>query len=175
MHKLLKLHFYPTFQYFSPRVSQDIRIFKMASEQPCFSCENITKYTCISCATFVCNRSTCSAAEIDESAHGWVEGVSVGYCNDCVSDLSSVAGTIDFENNVEEATAKRKEKSKASGRRSIWTSAHIDDMVDIIVNNETYKKKLIFVNNRRSTNTEIYDHVLTLIKERHPSFPFNIA
>lgn len=48
-------------------------------------------------------------------------------------------------------------------------------MVDIIVNNENYKKKLIFTNNRRSTNTEIYNHVLKQIKERHPAFPFTVG
>ena len=68
----------------------------------------------------------------------------------------------------------KKNGMKTSGRRSLWTSEHIDDMVDIIVNSEKYKK-LIFTNNRRSTNTEIYNNVLKQIKERHPTFPLAVG
>ena len=85
MHKLLKLYFYPTIQRFPLRVSHDSLIFKMASgQQACVQCDNVTKYKCIRCDSFVCNRSTCSVAEIDEDTDGWVENVSVGYCSSAI-------------------------------------------------------------------------------------------
>ena len=39
------------------------------------------------------------------------------------------------------------------GRKRQWKEAHIDDMVDIKVNNEQYKKKRIFTDVKRQKNT----------------------
>ena len=53
-------------------------------------------------------------------------------------------------------------------------------MIDIIVNNEKYKKRLIFTNVKKQKNTGVYDSILNEIKERYAgrnpesTFPFNV-
>lgn len=162
----------------------------MAGEQQvCVTCERATKYKCLNCKSVCCNRPTCSVAEVDEETVGWVENVSVAYCNSCFLGLSTPANCStqisqtqrsDVDEDDDEITdilenKAGKSEKKACGRRSLWTTEQIDDMVDIIVNSESYKKKLIFTNNRRFTNTEVYNHVLKQIGERHPAFPFNVT
>ena len=63
---------------------------------------------------------------------------------------------------------------KSTGRRSLWNSEYVDDMVDIITSSENFKRRLIFTNNKRATNAngEVYSQVLEQIKERHALFPF---
>ena len=54
-------------------------------EQLCRSgCRSITKYCCIRCNVYVCNRPFCLVAEVDENVDGWMENSSVSYCNDCI-------------------------------------------------------------------------------------------
>ena len=69
---------------------------------------------------------------------------------------------------------KRHRKKKDSGRRAKWSAEQLDDLIDVRVNNENFKEKLIFTNNRRATNTEIYKRALDQIKERQPIFPFTV-
>ena len=47
----------------------------------CSVWKEITKYICIQCSIFICNRF--SVAEIDEETKGCIAGSSVGYCFDC--------------------------------------------------------------------------------------------
>ena len=60
-------------------------------------------------------------------------------------------------------------------------NSHLDDMIDIIVNNEKYKKRLIFTNVKKQKNTGVYDSILNEIKERYAGrnpesnfFQFNV-
>ena len=69
-----------------------------------------------------------------------------------------------------------KDKKSRRNRRAedpYGLKKHVDDIVNVIVNNENYKRKLI-TNNRRSTNTEVYKQVLEQVKIRHPKFPFKL-
>ena len=50
------------------------------------------------------------------------------------------------------ATLKRKRKA---GRKSSWPQESIDEFVNIICDNEYYRKRLIFTNNKASKNLEI--------------------
>ena len=43
-------------------------------------------------------------------------------------------------------TSCSKSLNEQKSRKRAWKDLHIDDMIDIIVNNEKYKKKLIFTN-----------------------------
>ena len=64
-------------------------------------------------------------------------------------------------------TKKAKSKSKRkSGRRPKWNSNDVDDMVDIIVNSDYYKRKLIFINTKNQRNGEIYGQIQLEIQER---------
>jgi hypothetical protein len=76
-------------------------------------------------------------------------------CNKIISDKDFLESQSDVGNSTDESDqdklfeiskrAKRKAKGP-KGRRRAWKDSHIDDMIDIIVNNEKYKKKLIFTN-----------------------------
>eukprot|EP00112_Aurelia_sp_Birch-Aquarium-sp1_P002198 Seg1236.7 transcript_id=Seg1236.7/GoldUCD/mRNA.D3Y31 product="hypothetical protein" protein_id=Seg1236.7/GoldUCD/D3Y31 len=54
-------------------------------------------------------------------------------------------------------TLKRKKKA---GRKSCWPEKAIDEVVDIICENEYYRKRLIFTNNKASKNLEIYSKIV---------------
>ena len=61
---------------------------------------------------------------------------------------------------------KSKGKKKKSGRRSAWSPEDVDDFIDIVVSNTYYKRKLIFTNTKCQRNGEIYEEILTELKER---------
>lgn len=143
--------------------------------ETCVECETATKCKCIRCKISVCNRPSCSVEEKNEEVEGWLEMVCVAYCNNCFFNVQSIEAEGDKDDEVAHFLAEDGEVTKkSSGRRSLWSQEHVDDMVDIIVNNENYKRKLIFTNNRRSTNTEVYQQVLAQVKARHPEFPFKL-
>ena len=55
----------------------------------CTTCEEMTKYICIQCSSFICNR--CSVHENNDEIRGWKAGTSVGYCFDCSVQVSTAA------------------------------------------------------------------------------------
>lgn len=60
---------------------------------------------------------------------------------------------------------KRKQKQKP-GRKATWSDSLVDDLVDIVVNNEYYKKRLIFMNMKNQKNAEIYEKILKELRAR---------
>ena len=60
---------------------------------------------------------------------------------------------------------KKKTKKKA-GRKAKWSDSLVNDMVDIVVNSEYYKKRLIFMNLKNKKNSEIYEKVLKELQVR---------
>ena len=60
---------------------------------------------------------------------------------------------------------KGKEKKKP-GRKSNWSSETIDDFIDIVVNDNYFKKKLVFTNTKNKKNGDIYEKILSILKER---------
>ena len=61
---------------------------------------------------------------------------------------------------------KSKGKKKKSGRKSAWNPEDVDDLIDIVVSNTYYKRKLIFTNTKCQRNGEIYEEILTELKKR---------
>ena len=61
---------------------------------------------------------------------------------------------------------KSDKKQKKSGRKATWSDSLVNDMVDIIVNNDYYTKKLIFVNTKNKKNAEIYGRILVELRVR---------
>ena len=57
-------------------------------------------------------------------------------------------------------------KKKKSGRKSSWMPEDIDDLVDIVINNAYYQRKLIFTNTKCQRNAEIYEEILIELKLR---------
>ena len=71
-----------------------------------------------------------------------------------------------------------KKTKKKAGRKAKWSDSLVNDMVDIVVNSEYYKKRLIFMNLKNKKNGEIYEKVLKELqvraKERREEIPFNV-
>lgn len=59
----------------------------------------------------------------------------------------------------------KKPKSKP-GRKAKWNDKLLCDLVDIVVNSDYYKSKLIFTNTKNQKNGEIYSKILSEIKRR---------
>lgn len=58
-------------------------------------------------------------------------------------------------------------KKKKSGRKSSWMpDEDIDDLVDIVINNDYYQRKLIFTNTKCQRNAEIYKEILEELEHR---------
>lgn len=100
--------------------------------------------------------------------------------DDLLKTPNDVDISSDESDDLEFEKPKRKTARKSKGRKGNWKESHIDDMIDIIVNNEKYKKRLIFTNVKKQKNTEVYDSILNEIKERYAgrnpesTFPFNV-
>ena len=62
----------------------------------------------------------------------------------------------------------KKEKStgKKGGPKSLCTTEMLDDLVDIIVSNERYKRKLIFTNCPTTSNAIVYQEILKEMQRR---------
>ena len=59
-----------------------------------------------------------------------------------------------------------KKEKKKPGRKAKWSDSLLDDLVDIVVNSEYYKKRLIFMNLKNQKNAEIYEKILKELKAR---------
>ena len=179
---------------------------KMAEpcERPCTGCKNRTKYVCIICETPICNRKDCCLPENDDSLNGWIAQRSVAYCKDCgdenigqpgsdrgrkrmhensqgkLHDENDDVDSSSNESDLEFEKPKRKAAKKRKGRKGSWKESHVDDIIDIIVNSESYKKKLIFTNVKKQKNSEVYDSILLELTQRYSEhtppthFPFNV-
>ena len=53
---------------------------------------------------------------------------------------------------------------KKPGRKAKWSNSLLDDLVDIIVNSEYYKKRLIFMNLKNQKSGDIYEKILKELK-----------
>ena len=76
------------------------------------------------------------------------------------------AGDGEYDNNDEgsiSTVAKGKRKKKA-GRKATWRNTLLNDAVDIIVNDEFFRRHLIFRKSKNQRNTEVYSKVLDCIK-----------
>ncbi len=54
-----------------------------------------------------------------------------------------------------------KKKNKAC-----WTPRKLADVVDVVVNNESFKKKLIFTNTSNATNSRVYEGIIKEVHDR---------
>ena len=135
--------------------AQKTKFEKMAGkeEQCCSSCFNNTKYTCLRCQEYFC--IPCSVFENDETVKGWKAGTSVAYCEPCFREVLKLF--------MKKANGQKKKKP---GRKAKWCPQARDDLIDIIVSNSSYKKKLIFTNTKNQRNGELYGEILKEGKAR---------
>ena len=52
-------------------------------EGPCVSCDEFTKYVCLKCNVFICNRKIECSIPTSEDYFGWKAGNSVALCTVC--------------------------------------------------------------------------------------------
>ena len=57
-------------------------------------------------------------------------------------------------------------RKKKAGRTSRWSQELVDDLIYIIVSNEQYKRKLIFISTKFQQNGVIYGKVCEELKQR---------
>lgn len=62
--------------------------------------------------------------------------------------------------------SKDNKKAKKAGRKQRWSQDLLNNVIDIIVNNDVYKTKLIFVNVKTQKNGEIYKRILEDLTKR---------
>ena len=63
---------------------------------------------------------------------------------------------------------KKGKENKKPGRKSNWSPEAVDDFIDIVVNDDYYKRKLIFTNTKSQKNGVIYGKIVLQSKERAP-------
>ena len=57
-------------------------------------------------------------------------------------------------------------KKKKAGRKCIWQEETVNDLIDIIVDNETLKKKLLLTNVKNIKNGIYFEKVIDELKPR---------
>ena len=71
----------------------------------------------------------------------------------------------------------KKDKGK-SGPKAIWSTELLNELVDIVANNDSYKRKLIFTNMPKASNAEVYRKIVkdmnSRCQERGESFTFTL-
>ena len=60
----------------------------------------------------------------------------------------------------------KKKGSKKKGRKSMWKPEEVDDLVDVIISKEYYKKNLIFTNTKSQKIGQIYANIAKESQER---------
>lgn len=80
-----------------------------------------------------------------------------------VDDLGFLTKGLKSKNHLRKS---RKKSNKKPGRKAKWSEALVNDLVDIVANDEYYKKKLIFTNTKNQKNGAIYAKILEEIKKR---------
>ena len=70
-------------------------------------------------------------------------------------------------------------KKKKAGRRCFWQEKTINDLIDIIVDDETLKKKLLLTNVKNIKNgiyfEKVIDELKTRCKSRETEYTYNVA
>ena len=74
---------------------------------------------------------------------------------------------------------RKKKKAAKRGPRGLWKQDLVDDLVDIIITNDYYQRKLSFVNTKNQQKGKVYEKVLNEFKSRAEgkgsSFPFTVS
>ena len=77
-----------------------------------------------------------------------------------------------------EVQESKQKSSRRPGRKAQWSNNLLNDLIDIIVNNEYFRRKLIFTNTKNQKNAEVYANVLMELKirstDRSEECPFGV-
>ena len=64
------------------------------------------------------------------------------------------------------SAGKKQKKEGKKQEKLLWSQDLQTDLVDIISNNERYRRKLIFTNSKNASNAEVYECVIKELKKR---------
>ena len=64
------------------------------------------------------------------------------------------------------SAGKEQKKEGKKQEKLLWSQDLQTDLVDIISNNERYRRKLIFTNSKNASNAEVYECVIKELKKR---------
>ena len=71
----------------------------------------------------------------------------------------------DDDANAEEAQFMKKGEKNSKERKCLWPGIAVTDLVDLILENEKYKTKLLLTNIKNFKNGVYYDRVITELKK----------
>lgn len=99
--------------------------------------------------------------------HSTTDNVSLEMSGESDREENAVEDEEDSNSEQAEETMRKTGKQlKKPGRKAKWTQTMLNDIVDIILGNEYYKRKLIFSNVKTQKNGEIYAAILDELKVR---------
>ena len=64
------------------------------------------------------------------------------------------------------ASKRGKKDNKKTGRKAVWPNEVLEDLVDVIAEDEDFKRKLIFTNVPNSKNSYVYNKVIEKVGDR---------
>ena len=80
---------------------------------------------------------------------------------------------------LQETTLSVKRGKGKSGPKAIWSTELLNDLVDIVANNDSYKRKLIFTNMPKASNAEVHRYIVkdmnSRCQERGKTFMLSIC
>ena len=97
-----------------------------------------------------------------------VKGPGLEYRESEESDEEDSTNGLNLLNDDDESVSLKPaiRKGQKVGRKGNWQDYCIDEVVDVICENEYYRNKLIFTNNKASKNLEIYMKIVKEVKTR---------
>ena len=87
-------------------------------------------------------------------------------------DLNNIENANEGDDDVDESSSDIEEMKKIlktgkkRGRRAQSKYQHVNDLVETICENEYFRRKLIFTNNKPQKNKEVYDKVIKELNEK---------
>ena len=72
---------------------------------------------------------------------------------------------VSLSKSLDEVSLRGRKRNLDINRLS-WSSEDIDELIDIVLSNTRYKRKLIFINTKNQRNREICGDILADLKER---------
>ena len=117
-------------------------------------------------------------SEKESNSEGSIWVVSCSEEEDLEKDSNKPISRKQQEALQETALPAKKGKGK-SGPKAMWSTELLNDLVDIVVNNESYKRKLIFTNMPKASNAEVYRNIVkdmnSRCQERGKTFTLSVC
>ena len=83
------------------------------------------------------------------------------------TEQESDVGDEGYDDEMEEVLSNfAKKRVKKPGRKAAWHESTLNDLVDIVVSSEYFRKRLIFHNTKNQKNSELYSRILKELKDR---------